>query len=118
MKKATHEVRKRQSDIVAVVQQWLGSMRTVEAFGREDLDESRLGEASHATVDATLKARQIKALLSPVINLAKITNTIAQTSVGLERIQAILDTDVGIPQKPNAKDPGSSAPPAVASRPS
>ncbi len=151
VKKATHEVRKRQSDIVAVVQQGLGSMRTVEAFGREDLEESRLGEASHATVEAALKARQIKALLSPVVNLtvalctaivlwrgaslilsgamtvgsltvflaylskffkpvqdlAKMTNTIAQTSVGLERIQAILDTDVGIPQKTDAKDPGS-----------
>lgn len=151
VKKATHEVRKRQSDIVAVVQQGLGSMRTVEAFGREDLEETRLGEASHATVEAALKARQIKALLSPVVNLtvalctaivlwrgaslilsgamtvgsltvflaylskffkpvqdlAKMTNTIAQTSVGLERIQAILDTDVGIPQKTDAKDPGS-----------
>jgi subfamily B ATP-binding cassette protein MsbA len=150
VKKATHEVRKRQSDIVAVVQQGLGSMRTVEAFGREDLEESRLGEASHATVEAALKARQIKSLLSPVVNLtvalctaivlwrgaslilsgamtvgsltvflaylskffkpvqdlAKMTNTIAATSVGLERIQGILDTDVGIPQKENARDPG------------
>jgi ABC-type multidrug transport system fused ATPase/permease subunit len=69
VKKATHEVRKRQSDIVAVVQQGLGSMRTVEAFGREDLEESRLGEASHATVEAALKARQVKSLLSPVVNL-------------------------------------------------
>lgn len=150
VKKATHEVRHRQSDIVAVVQQGLGSMRTVEAFGREDLEEARLSEASHATVDAALKARRIKSLLSPVVNLtvafctavvlwrgasliltgamtigaltvflaylnkffkpvqdlAKMTNTIAQASVGLDRIRAILDTDVSIPQKPDAKDPG------------
>ena len=36
VKKATHEVRKRQSDIVGVVQQGLESVRTVKAFGRQD----------------------------------------------------------------------------------
>ena len=36
VKKATHEVRKRQSDIVAVVQQGLESVRSVKAFGRQD----------------------------------------------------------------------------------
>ena len=69
VKKATHEVRKRQSDIVAVVQQGLGSMRTVEAFGREALEEERLGQASQATVEAALKARRVKAMLSPVVNV-------------------------------------------------
>jgi hypothetical protein len=34
------------------------------------------------------------------------TNTIAQASVGLDRIRAILNTEVVIPEKPNAKDPG------------
>ncbi len=150
VKKATHEVRKRQSDIVAVVQQGLGSMRTVEAFGREALEEERLGQASQATVEAALKARRVKAMLSPVVNvtvaactavvlwhgaglilkgsmtvgaltvflaylakffkpvqdLAKMTNSIAQASVGLDRIKSILDTDAIIPQKPGAKDPG------------
>ncbi len=150
VKKATHEVRHRQSDLVAVVQQGLGSMRTVEAFGREQLEESRLGEASQATVTAALKARRIKSLLSPVVDLtvalctafvlwrgatlilsgamtigaltvflaylakffkpvqdlAKMTNTIAQASVGLDRIRAILDTDAIIPEKPRARDPG------------
>ena len=36
VKKATHEVRHRQSDIVAVVQEGLESMRVVKAYGRED----------------------------------------------------------------------------------
>jgi subfamily B ATP-binding cassette protein MsbA len=34
------------------------------------------------------------------------TNTVAQASVALERIQSILDTDTIIPQKPNAINPG------------
>jgi subfamily B ATP-binding cassette protein MsbA len=41
----------------------------------------------------------------PVQDLAKMTTSIAQASVALERIQAILDTDTVIPQKPNAKIP-------------
>ena len=36
VKKATHQVRKEQAEIVAVVQQGLESMRVVKAFGRQD----------------------------------------------------------------------------------
>jgi subfamily B ATP-binding cassette protein MsbA len=43
---------------------------------------------------------------SPVQDLAKMTSTVAQATVAMERIQAILDTDSVIPQNPNAKDPG------------
>ena len=42
----------------------------------------------------------------PVQDLAKMTNVIAQAAVGMERIQAILDADTIIPQKPDARDPG------------
>ena len=150
VKEVQREVRKRQSDIVAVVQQGLGSVRVVEAFGRQDLETGRMTDASRASVTAALKARRIKSLLSPVVtivvalctgfvlwrgtililagamtagaltvflaylskffkpvqDLAKMTNTIAQTSVALERIQAILAADEVIPEHPDAKDPG------------
>lgn len=43
---------------------------------------------------------------SPVKDLAKMTSTIAQVTVALERIQVILETDTIIPQKPNAIHPG------------
>jgi ABC-type multidrug transport system fused ATPase/permease subunit len=67
VKKATHEMRKEQSKIVAVVDQGLQSMRVVKAFGRQDLAEQELAEVSQATVTASLKARQVKALLSPIV---------------------------------------------------
>jgi ABC-type multidrug transport system fused ATPase/permease subunit len=146
---ATHEVRRRQSDIVATVQQGLESMRVVTAFGRQELEEARLGDVSRATVDAALKARRVKSLLSPVVtvvvalctafvlwrgaslilagamtvgdltvflaylskffkpvqDLAKMTNTIAQTAVGVDRVRGILDTDVRIPERPDAREP-------------
>jgi subfamily B ATP-binding cassette protein MsbA len=100
-------------------------------------------------VDAALKARRIKALLSPIVaitvslcvavvlwrgsaliiagtmtagaltvflayltkffkpvqDLATMTNSIAQTAVGVERVQAILDADAITPERPDAREP-------------
>jgi subfamily B ATP-binding cassette protein MsbA len=67
VKKATHEVRKQQSKVVSVVEQGLESMRVTKAFGRQDLAEEGLAVVSQATVDAALKARRIKSLLSPIV---------------------------------------------------
>ena len=69
VKKATHEVRKRQSEIVGVVEQGLQSVRSVKAFGRQDTEEERLKEVSLATVQAALKARRVKSLLSPIVSV-------------------------------------------------
>jgi ABC-type multidrug transport system fused ATPase/permease subunit len=150
VKRATHEVRLHQSDIVAVVEQGLESIRVVKAFGRQQLEESRLYDVSQATVDAALKARRVKSLVSPAVNiavalctglvlwrgtalvladmmtigaltvflaylskffkpvqdLAKMSNTLAQTAVAMERVQAILDTRATVPERPNARAPG------------
>jgi ABC-type multidrug transport system fused ATPase/permease subunit len=69
VKKATHEVRKEQSEIVAVVQQGLESIQVVKAFGQEKTEENLLYSVSQAAVGAALKARSIKALLSPVVTI-------------------------------------------------
>jgi ABC-type multidrug transport system fused ATPase/permease subunit len=69
VKKATHEVRKEQSEILAVVQQGLESMQAIQAFGQEKTEEDLLAGVSHATVGAALKARSIKSLLSPVVTI-------------------------------------------------
>ena len=69
VKKSTHEVRKQQSNIVAVVQQDLESIRVVTAFGRQELEQETLQAVSNATVAAALKARQVKALLSPIVSI-------------------------------------------------
>jgi ABC-type multidrug transport system fused ATPase/permease subunit len=149
VKRATHEVRLRQADIVSTVQQGLESVRVVQAFEREDLQEEELSRVGIQTIEAALRARKIKAVLSPVVNivvaactglvlwrgtslvmsgamevgtltvflsylamffkpvqdLATMTNTIAQTSVGVERVRAILDADAIIPERPEAIEP-------------
>ena len=69
VKAATHEVRKEQSAIVDMVQQGLESMQVVQAFGQEKTEEQMLSVVSQATVAAALKARGVKALLSPVVTV-------------------------------------------------
>jgi subfamily B ATP-binding cassette protein MsbA len=149
VKKATHEVRKEESAIVAVVQQGLESMQVVKAFGRQDMEQEALSQVSHATVSAALSARKVKSLLSPIVtitvafctaivlwrgaalilrdamtvgaltvylsyltkffkpvkDLATTTNAIAQAAVGVERVQAILQTDTILPEREDAASP-------------
>lgn len=69
VKAVTKIVRIKQSDVVAVVQEGLGSVRAIKAFGREDLERAHMQEASHATVEAALKARRVKSMLSPVVSI-------------------------------------------------
>ena len=69
VKAASHEVRKQQANIVSVVQQDLESMRVVKAFGRQEYEQEELGEVSRAVVNAALKARRVKAMLSPIVTV-------------------------------------------------
>src|SRR4051794_10253635 len=45
-------------------------------------------------------------IFSPVKDLAKMTNSVAQATVALERIQQLLETDDIIPEKKEAFEPG------------
>jgi len=69
VKKATHTVRKEQTEIVAVVQQALESMQVIKAFDGEGIEENQLSTVSRATVEAALAARRVKSLLSPVVSI-------------------------------------------------
>jgi ABC-type multidrug transport system fused ATPase/permease subunit len=149
VKKATREVRRRESEIVSVIQTGLDAIRTVQAFDAKDIEMARLDEASRATVGAALNARRVKSMLSPIIDvvvalctalilwrgaaltasgamtmgslvvflaylgkffkpvqdLAKMTNTIAQTNVALERITSILDIEIAAQERTDAREP-------------
>ena len=67
VKAATHEVRRRESDIVAVAEEGLQSIRVVKAFDREALQEQQLAAAGQAAVDAALNARRVKSIVSPTV---------------------------------------------------
>lgn len=67
VKMATHEVRQRQSDIVALAGEGLQSIRVVKAFDQESLEETRLAAANQQAVDAALNARRVKSVVSPIV---------------------------------------------------
>jgi ATP-binding cassette subfamily B protein len=75
IKEATREVKKKQSELASVVQESISSARIVKAFAREDFEEHRLDRQSLASVDATLKARSVKARLSPLVDLVVAVGT-------------------------------------------
>jgi ABC-type multidrug transport system fused ATPase/permease subunit len=66
---AVKEVRSRQSDLLATLQEGLQSIEVVQAFSREDLEEEQVRKVSMDTVTAWLKARRVSSLLSPVVGL-------------------------------------------------
>jgi subfamily B ATP-binding cassette protein MsbA len=69
VKDATRAVRVRQSEVLSIVQRGLGSIRVTKAFGRQELELAHLEQASHATVAAALRARKIKSMMSPIVNI-------------------------------------------------
>jgi ABC-type multidrug transport system fused ATPase/permease subunit len=70
VKKATHEVRNDQAEMITVLQHGLESIRAINAFGRQDMEEDRLKKVSMDAVHAALRARRIKSLISPVFTMA------------------------------------------------
>ena len=69
VKEATRAVRVRQSEVLSIVQRGLSSIKVTKAFGRQELELAHLEAASHATVEAALRARKIKSLMSPIVSI-------------------------------------------------
>ena len=64
---ATHDVRRRQSEIVTIVQEGLGAIRVVKAFAQGGFERQRLEAKSRESVEAALHARRVRSLLGPVV---------------------------------------------------
>lgn len=147
---ATHQLRQRQGEIVSIVQEGLGAIRVVKAFGRGRFESERLDAKSRESVEAALYARRVRSLLGPVVtcltalgtaavlwfgarevltgamtagalviflnylgrlfrpiqSLARASTNIAQASVGLERVRAVLETDERLPRALNPRELG------------
>ncbi|MCC7124427.1 MAG: ABC transporter ATP-binding protein [Acidobacteria bacterium] len=77
IKTATHDVRRRQSELVTIVQEGLGAMRVVKAFGQGRFERERLGAKSLESVQAALYARRVRSLLAPVVTVMVAIGTAA-----------------------------------------
>jgi ATP-binding cassette subfamily B protein len=69
IKKASREVRKKEGEMVSVMQEVLSSIRVVKAFAREEYEERRLEEESLESVEISMRARSLKAKLSPLVGI-------------------------------------------------
>jgi subfamily B ATP-binding cassette protein MsbA len=69
IKKAAREVRKKEGEITSVVEEVLSSIRVVKAFAREDYEVRRLEEQSLEGVEIALRARSLKAKLTPIVGI-------------------------------------------------
>ena len=137
IKQASRAVRRKEGEVVSVVQEVLSSIRLVKAFSREDYEQERFEKQSLESVETALRARSLKAKLAPIVQvvvavgtslvlwygvrlvlagemtagsllvfllylgkmykpmreLSKMTDTLAKTAVGYERIQEVLETE-------------------------
>ena len=88
IKTATHDVRRRQSELVSIVQEGLGAIRVVKAFGQGSFERERLAAKSRESVDAALYARRVRSLLGPVVTSFVAIGTAAVLWFGAQEVLA------------------------------
>jgi ATP-binding cassette subfamily B protein len=69
IKRASRAVRKKESELLSLVEEVLTSIRVVKAFAREEYEQKRFESESLENVEAGLQARSVKAKLAPVVEV-------------------------------------------------
>jgi len=75
IKQAARAVRKKEGEVVSVVQESLASIRVIQAFAREDYEEKRFEQESLESVETALRARSMKARLTPIVEIITAAGT-------------------------------------------
>ncbi len=88
IKKASRELRKKEAQIVSTLQEVLSSIRIVKAFAREEYEQKRFETESLESVDLALKARNIKANLSPSVEIIVAAGTALVLWFGARQVLA------------------------------
>ena len=86
------EARSRESSAMEVVQETLGSIRVVKAFGQEDLESGRWRERAEAGVDASIKAVRAHGTFDLLVGIATGLGAAAILYVGARHVQEGLIT--------------------------
>lgn len=68
-KKASREVRKQQGRLESLMQERLSAIGVVKAFAREEFEQEHLDQESNEVVKMALRARSLKAKLSPLVEI-------------------------------------------------
>jgi len=88
IKKASRDMRKKESELVSIVEEVFSSIRVVKAFAREDYEERRFERQSLENVEMALLARSIKMKLSPIVEIIVATGTCLVLGYGARLVLA------------------------------
>jgi ATP-binding cassette subfamily B protein len=69
IKQAARDVRRKEGEVVSVLEEVLSSIRVVKAFAREDYEQERFEKESLESVERALRARGLKAKLAPMVEV-------------------------------------------------
>src|ERR1051326_575232 len=69
IKKASRAMRRKEGEVVNVLEEVLSSIRVVKAFAREDYEQRRFKKESRSSVETALQARNVKAKLPPLVEI-------------------------------------------------
>lgn len=88
IKKASRDVRKKESELVSIVQEVFSSIRVVKAFAREDYEEERFERQSLDNVETALRAKSIKMKLNPIVDILVATGSCLMLGFGVRMVLA------------------------------
>lgn len=88
IKKASRNVRKKESELISTVEEVLSSIRLVKAFARENYEERRFERQSLDNVETALVAQRIKMKLSPLVDIIVAVGTCLMLGYGARLVMA------------------------------
>ena len=88
IKKASRDVRKKESELLSMVAEVFSSIRVVKAFAREDYEERRFERQSLDNVETALVARAVKMKLAPVVDIIVAIGTCLMLAYGARLVLA------------------------------
>ncbi len=88
IKKASRDVRKKESELISTVEEVFSSIRLVKAFAREDYEERRFERQSLDNVETALLAQRIKMRLSPLVDIIVAVGTCLMLGYGARLVMA------------------------------
>ena len=86
LQRALRTVRRREGDLWSMAQEVLGSMRLVQAYGRENYEGRRFATGAETLYAAGRRANELQAQFSPVLTVAVAAATAAITWYGVSKV--------------------------------
>lgn len=86
IKMAARRAREADSRIASHANETLGSVRSVQAFNREDYEDVRFAERNSESLSAALEAVRLRAIFTPIVDVVSLGGTLLVTYVGARKV--------------------------------